>query len=220
LRARLETAAADEAEREAARLAAMFAAGRQLEFQENLNAVGAASGAGKAEVTASAPEASLAPDADAEQRIAELKDGLATFAFASAELAAAYEARNHAFNELALRGATSDSHAATAIVGEQAAPAGGDNAAQLEDLKTQYAALNDKLKAIDAGLDELAGLRLEAGDRLIGGLAKLTMLKGIISRLNTEKADLEGDLRAGEPVRLVPGLVGFDCLQAYRFHLR
>jgi predicted flap endonuclease-1-like 5' DNA nuclease/predicted nuclease with TOPRIM domain len=68
-----------------------------------------------------------------------------------------------------------------------------DLAAALQTNFTEIAGLNDKLRAVDAGLDELVTGDAQ-GPKPVDALAKLVVVKGIVSRLNSDKADLEGDL--------------------------
>lgn len=283
LRARLESAAAEEAEREAAALAALFAAGHDADLQEQLRSAGiivtdeagADERGGEVQTTLVAPAEGVEGGGETGYRVAELREGLIILALASADLAAAYEARNKAYEELALRGPAPEPKAepqeqrvvivvdrgepaaapaeddglgraakaglvaggvalakaadkkdepAAAAAPDATAPKDADAAAQLEQAKAQYAALqadlqtevkskadlaadlqarldeigalNDKMKAIDAGLDDVTGVQPEADGRPMATLAKLAILKGIISRLNADNADLQGELHA------------------------
>lgn len=106
-RSQLDAVEAENAQREALRLAAVFEAAQVASFQQDLESaqaedqekLGIAAGDGDKVVATLKPA-----DADeldtARKEIFELKDGIATLAFAGAELAGAYEKRGRDYDEL------------------------------------------------------------------------------------------------------------------------
>jgi cell division protein FtsL/predicted nuclease with TOPRIM domain len=230
-RSQLDAVEAENARREAARLAAMFETAQTASLQANQDPVQEESG-----VVASAGEdeqviATLKPAADpdelesARKEIFDLKDGIATLAFAGAELAGAYEKRSKDYDELlaqvhsgsssrtlviekqapaqeglgtpakmglvaggaVLAGAASASASEgekekeAAEAAAEAGPSAEELNAQIEALKSQYAALQADLQTEAKSKADLAG-ELQA---------RLTDLTGLKDTLATAEGNLD-----------------------------
>jgi chromosome segregation ATPase len=232
-RSQLDAIEAENARREAARLAAIFETAQVASLQANLAPAQEEPGVVATERKTEQVIATLKPAADPDEleavrkEIFDLKDGIATLAFAGAELAGAYEKRNKDYDELlaqvhggnrtvvigkqapaqeglgtagkmglvaggaVLAGAVSASEgekeeeaAETETAAEAAADAGPSAEelnAQIEALKSQYAALQADLQTEAKSKADLAG-ELQA---------RLTDLTGLKDTLSTAEGNLD-----------------------------
>lgn len=228
VRSQLDAMEAEHAHREAARLAALFETAQAASLQESLTPAQEAPSvdAGEGDKVI----ATLKPAADPDEleatrkEIFDLKDGIATLAFAGAELAGAYEKRNKEYDELLAQVHRSNSGNRTLVIEKQApaqeglgpaakmglvaggvalADAAGEGkkekeTSEAEELNAQIEALKGQYTALQADLQTEAKSKADLASELQARLADLSGLKETLATADGNLDELIGPVTKPE----------------------
>jgi type II secretory pathway pseudopilin PulG len=207
-RSQLDAIEAENARREAARLAALFETAQAASLQDSLTpaqeAPGAAAGEGD-KVMATLTSAADPDELEATRKeIFDLKDGIATLAFAGAELAGAYEKRNKEYDELLAQVRSGSSSNRTLVIEKQAPAQEGLGPAAKMGLVAGGVALAGAASEGEKEKETAeAKAGADAGPSAEELNAQIEALKGQYAALQADlqteaksKADLAGELQA------------------------